>query len=86
MGITVIGLDSYYGMYSNIDATRLDTLYAKSGSSYYPSAYHDLVTTNDANVTYHSTNVGLDVQQVFSTTSSLNEGVYNISITSNEGL
>jgi hypothetical protein len=67
VGITVVSLNSFYVMYSNIKANRLDTLYIKSGSSYYPQAYNDNVTISDANVTYKSTNVGIDVQQIFST-------------------
>ncbi len=54
-------------MYSNIKATRLDTFYGKSGSLYYPFAYLDNVISNNASVYYHSTNIGLDVQQVFTT-------------------
>jgi len=67
VGITVITLNSYYAMYGNINATRLDTLYQKQGSNYYPTAYYDNVTLNSANVSYKSTNVGIDVQQLFST-------------------
>ncbi|HEX7415332.1 MAG TPA: hypothetical protein VF411_14910, partial [Bacteroidia bacterium] len=68
VGITVVGLNSYYGQY--IDSgkvTYFQPLYTVSGSTLQPAYYKVGRSFNNANVNYHSTNVGLDVQQVFTT-------------------
>jgi hypothetical protein len=68
VGITIISFNSFSPLYSNIKATRLDTLYQQEGANYYyPAAYYDNVTTNNASVNYHSTSLGIDVQQLFNT-------------------
>ncbi|MHB8260046.1 MAG: hypothetical protein ACYDCN_14570 [Bacteroidia bacterium] len=67
IGFSVFGYDGLTANFTNSTATRIDTLFVKQGSTYVPSYYHDNVTTNYANVSYHSTNMGLDVQQLLTT-------------------
>ena len=69
IGVSVFtNVFSLYSNFIGITSSRMDTLYVKLGSNnYYPSSYRDMVTTNNAEISYNSTNVGLDVQQMFTT-------------------
>ncbi|MHB8259339.1 MAG: hypothetical protein ACYDCN_12790 [Bacteroidia bacterium] len=68
MGITVAGLNSYYGQYSdNGTVTYFQPIYTVSGSTLQPAYYKVGEIINTADVNYRSTNVGLDVQQLFTT-------------------
>ncbi|MHB8259337.1 MAG: hypothetical protein ACYDCN_12780 [Bacteroidia bacterium] len=67
IGVTVVGYQGLSANFTNITATRVDTLFVKQGSSYVPQYYHDRVTTNIGSLSYYSSNVGLDVQQMLTT-------------------
>lgn len=63
-GVTIFNQSGQFAQYTGIQSSRIDTLYSKSGTPFY---YRDNVTINNANVSYHATNIGLDLQQLFST-------------------
>lgn len=66
VGITVIGQNNLSTNFTDISATRLDTLFIKVGSAFYPKYYRDNVTINSTFLNYQSISLGMDIQQVFS--------------------
>ncbi len=67
IGINVVNRNNLSTNFIEIKTARMDTLYSQSGSMLYPQYYRDSVTINGTFISYGSTNVGIDAQQIFST-------------------
>ncbi|MHB8261022.1 MAG: hypothetical protein ACYDCN_11640 [Bacteroidia bacterium] len=67
VGITVVGLNSEFSQYSSGIVTYFQPIYTVSGSTLQPAYYKVGETIDNADINYHSTNVGLDVQQLLTT-------------------